>query len=150
MSYKKIIVAVDGSKISDLAFKEAVKLAKTLKAKLRVLHMVEHFPAHVAYAINVNKYQAMASKNAKELLNKYKNAALKNKVIAEGQLIEAKDFRTSAAKMILQAAKKWRANLLVMGTHGRTGFSHFMLGSVAEEILKSANVPVLVVSGPKK
>ncbi len=145
MLYKRILVAVDGSKTSLRAFDEALKLAKASHAKLCILHIIERLPDHVAFAIDVNKYQLLANKNAKKLLDKFKKMATKNKVPVETKLIEIINYKESIAKKIIQSTKSWKANLLVIGTHGFTGFSRLMLGSVAEVILKSATTPVLIV-----
>ena len=145
MSYKRILVAIDGSKTSTLAFKEALYLAKKLQAKLCIIHIIERLPDHIAYAIDVVKYQMLANKKGEMLLEKFYKLATKNKVKAETKFIEIQGFKESVSKKILQTTKSWRANLLVMGTHGRTGFNRLLLGSVAEETLKTATKPILLV-----
>lgn len=148
MNYKRILVAVDGSKTSALAFQEAITQAKAFKATLCIVHVIEKLPTHVAYAIDVAKYQDIALKAAQKTLEKYSKLAAKNKIPAKTRLIEIINYKDSISKKILQAVKKSKADLLVMGTHGRTGFSRFMLGSVAEETLKSCSVPMLLLRKP--
>ena len=147
MLYKHIAVAIDGSKTSNLAFKEAISLAKALKAKLYIVHVIERLPDHISYAIDVSKFQMQAIKTGEMLLNKFNDLAKKNKISTKTKLIEIFDFKNSVSNVILQTAKSWKADLLVMGTHGRSGFSHFLLGSVAEETLKKSVIPLLIVRG---
>lgn len=144
MTYKRILVAVDGSKTSQVAFKEALHLAKAYRAKLYILHVIERLPDHVAYAINVQEYQTSAHENAMQLLKKFSQLAIKQKIPYETKLIEIINFKETVAKKILKTIKSLKADVLVMGTHGRTGFSRFMLGSVAEELLKTSPIPLLV------
>lgn len=150
MSYKRILVAVDGSKTSRLAFNEALQLAKALQAKLCIVHVIEKLPDHIAFAIDVVKYQMLANKKSELLLKKFHALAVKNKISTDIKLIEILDFKESISKKILQTVKSWRANLLVMGTHGRTGVSRMMLGSVAEETLKTSTIPILLIRGKEK
>lgn len=150
MPYNRILVAVDGSKTSNLAFKEAVQLAKALRSKLCIVHIIERLPDHVAYAIDVSKYQKQATKTGEKLLANFCTIAKKNKVSTETKLIEILDFKKSVSNKILKITKSWKADLLVMGTHGRTGFNHFMLGSVAEETLKMLKIPMLIVHGKEE
>lgn len=149
MIYKHILVAVDGSKTSELAFKEAVKLAKALHSKLRILHVIEKLPDHIALAVDVIKYQTISNKQAEILLKKFLQIATKHKISAETELIEIVTFKDKVSQKILKSAKAWKANLLIIGTHGRTGLSHFLLGSVAEEILKTTKLPVLIIHDSK-
>lgn len=150
MSYKRIVAAVDGSKISNLVFKEALYLAKALHSKLYILHIIERLPDHVAYAIDVSKYQLQATKAGEKLLAKFDALAKKNKISTETKLIEIINFKDNVSNKILKATKSWKADLLVMGTHGRTGFSHFMLGSVTEETLKTLKTPILIIHGKEE
>jgi len=145
MKYKRILIAVDADKTSELAFKEAMTLAKELKAKLCILHVMEKLPDQIAYAVDVTKYQLLAQKEAEKILNKYRTLAVKNKIATETKLIEIINFKESIPKKIIKFIKSWKANLLVMGTHGRTGLPRFMLGSVAEEMLKTCPIPMLCV-----
>lgn len=147
MLYKRILIPMDGSKTSMLAFQEAISLAKTMHAKLCILHVIEKIPDLISFPIDVGQYRALATKNGKKLLEKFKKTAIKHKIPTEIKLIESKDFKQKVSTKISQAAKSWKANVLVMGTHGRSGFNRFMLGSVAEEILKTTKIPILLVRG---
>lgn len=145
MNHKRILAAVDGGKPSELAFQEALKQAKAFKATLFIVHVVEKLPTHVAYAIDVIEYQNLSLINAKKTLERYLKLAAKKKIKAKAQLIEIVNYKDSISKKILLAVKKNKADLLVMGTHGRTGLSRLMLGSVAEETLKNSPVPILLL-----
>lgn len=146
---KRILVAVDGSKTSLLAFKEAMNLAKGLQAKLCIFNILEKLPDRTIYAIDVIKYQKLAREKSQKLLNKLLLTAKKNKISAEAELIEILHFEDTIANKICKKAKKWKADLLVTGTHGYKGFNRFILGSVADELIKTSPVPVLVVKAKK-
>lgn len=148
MPYKNIIVAVDGSDISNLALKEAIKLAKEQRAKLNILHVVdENFLYYSDSNIDYGILLASLKKEGQEILNKAENIAKQEKIEFEGHLAEIKPFGGRVAEKIIEESKKWPADLLVIGTHGRRGFSRLYLGSVAESVIRTATIPVLLIRG---
>jgi len=145
--YKRILVAIDGSKISNLALEEAIGLAREMKSQLLLLHVNEGLPAQwepegAPFLILPEMLDAIAEA-AKSLLRKARERAERAGVPVETRLVEVLDRR--AAQVISEEARQWRADLLVLGTHGRKGFDHLLLGSVAEGVIRTASMPVLLV-----
>jgi nucleotide-binding universal stress UspA family protein len=148
--YKRILVAVDGSKISNLALKEAIRLAKEQRAALRLIHVVDVMPAYITmgevpYSIDV--YQKSMREAGRRVL-----AACAAKAKAGGAKFDTRfvvitSFTTRICDVINKEAKRWRADLVVIGTHGRRGFNRLFLGSVAEGVIRLAEKPVLAIHG---
>lgn len=145
--YKRIAVAVDGSKTSDAALAEAIRLGGAMNATLLLLHVCEEMPLMMepdgmTVLMTPDIMQAIAEAG-RVLLNKCRNT-----VAAAGLPVETKLIETAGGHMgreIAQAAQGWGAELLVVGTHGRKGVVHLLLGSVAESVMRNASMPVLLV-----
>lgn len=146
--YKRILVAVDGSDTSQLALREAVKLTKELKAQLRIVLVVEEMTiAWDAEFVDYHEIRKAVVHHGKEALKKAKLAAHEAGVEAETKLVELKDPGQRITDMIAQEADSWPADLIVIGTHGRRGFNHLLMGSVAEGVVRIATKPVLLIRG---
>ncbi|MBI5782184.1 MAG: universal stress protein [Gammaproteobacteria bacterium] len=146
--YKRILVAVDGSDTSQLALREAVKLTKELKAQLRIVLVVEEMTiAWDAEFVDYHEIRKAVVHHGKEVLKKAKLAAHEAGVEAETKLVELKDPGQRITDMIAQEADSWPADLIVIGTHGRRGFNHLLMGSVAEGVVRIATKPVLLIRG---
>lgn len=144
--YKNILVAVDGSETSQLALAEALMLAKELTIKLQIIHVVdETFFTTGEVWFDIDQYQAAVKEEGKIVLNKMVALAQKAEVTVESQLIEINEFYERVGGKIMAFAKASHIDLLVIGTHGRRGFRRFMLGSVAEEVIRIATMPVLLI-----
>jgi nucleotide-binding universal stress UspA family protein len=149
--FKRIVVAIDGSRTSRRAFESALELAVTHGAVLQPYYVVENAPVYYdvpGYDPSILRDE-LANQGAK--LADEANAEMKQRgvqgavVIAEGSSVD------DVAEMVLAAAAAFNADLLVMGTHGRKGFQRLILGSVAERCLRQATLPVLLIpsaSGP--
>jgi nucleotide-binding universal stress UspA family protein len=147
--YKRILVAVDGSDTSNLALKEAIKLAKDQRAALRLIHVVDETPVYmmvdVPYSI-VDYQKAMREAGRKELAAcaaKAKAARVK----FDTKFVVINTLAQRICDVINKEAKRWPADVIVIGTHGRRGFNHLFLGSVAEGVIRLAAKPVLVIHG---
>ena len=147
--YRRILVPVDGSPTSNLGLREAIRLAKGGGARLRVLNVLDeklvvpgvdtYSPADVAtLAGALNLEGRRAAKNALAL-------ARRHGVRAVAELAEGRGRYVS--DVIVAAAKLARADLIVMGTHGRRGLNRLLMGSDAERVLRETPVPVLFVRG---
>jgi nucleotide-binding universal stress UspA family protein len=145
--YKRIVVAIDGSKTSDTALGEAIKLAGDSSATLLLLHVCEEMPVMwQPDAMNVVPIQDILksiSDAGAALLEKHKSQVASQGILVETKLVETVGGRTGS--IISEEAQKWAADLLVVGTHGRKGFEHFLMGSVAEGVIRTASMPVLLV-----
>jgi nucleotide-binding universal stress UspA family protein len=147
--YKRIAVAVDGSKTSDAALSEAIRLAKVMGSTILLLHVCEEMPVilepdGMSVLLTQDLMQAIA-KAGKALLQKNSATVSDAGLAAETQLLETLGGRTGSE--ISQAAQRWGADLLVVGTHGRKGVAHLLMGSVAEAVARTALMPVLLVRG---
>jgi nucleotide-binding universal stress UspA family protein len=150
MIYKKILVAVDGSEISKQALHEAIGLAKDQKAKLRIVHVVdEYFVDYSGIGIDYDKYEASMKKYGLKILKEMEEIARQSNTEFESKLIELKTNQGRIEQKIIEEAKNWPADLIVIGTHGRRGLSHLFLGSVAEGVVRIAPMPVLLIRGKK-
>lgn len=147
--YKNIMLALDGSKISDSLVEEVIKLTKDQSANMRIIHVIdESFVHYGGPSFDYLSIIAACREDGEKLLN---NAAEKiasqSSIKPETSILELKPLQGRIAEVIVEAAKEWPADLLIMGTHGRRGFSHLFLGSVAENVIRIATTPVLLVRG---
>jgi nucleotide-binding universal stress UspA family protein len=145
--YKRIAVAVDGSKTSEAALEEAAKLAHEMSATVLLLHVCEEMPLALdpegMGLIQMNDIAKVITDAGKALLERSRAGLAARNVPVETRLVESYSGRVGNA--IAQQAQQWNADLLVVGTHGRTGVDRLLLGSVAEGISRSATMPVLLV-----
>jgi nucleotide-binding universal stress UspA family protein len=146
-AYGRILVAVDGSAASNKGLREAIRLAKAGRAKLFIVHVVDEFQAFaamdgMAVAPGVDLVPWLRE-GGKRVLAKAQAAASKQGVKGKGVLREM--VGGPAADKIVREARKVRADLIVLGTHGRRGMRRLVLGSDAEQVVRTASVPVLLV-----
>jgi nucleotide-binding universal stress UspA family protein len=146
-AYRKLLVAVDGSSASNKGLREALRLAKAERARLCILHVVDEFPAFAAMdgmaaAPGLDLVPALRE-GGKRILARAKAVADKARVPAKSVLRER--IGGPAADRIVREARKQRADLIVLGTHGRRGVRRMVLGSDAEQVVRSSRVPVLLV-----
>ena len=141
MQFRKILIAIDGSPQSQKAAEAGFKLAKKIGASVGLVSVVDMVvsltaPDGMPIPQEIITYRR---EEAEQILNKM--------IAAHRELIHVQPFLSegSPEDEILDTAKKWNADLIVIGTHGRTGLSHLLLGSVAESIVRQSMVPVMVV-----
>jgi nucleotide-binding universal stress UspA family protein len=145
--YKRILVPVDGSTTSMNGLEKAIRLSKASKAKLRILHVVDGIAfsrEHSMFTATAEKFRESGGKLIKEVMARVK----KEKIQADSRMVE--NLTGRAADTIAKEASKWKADVIVMGTHGRRGFNRLMLGSDAELVARTATVSVLLVQPSKK
>lgn len=146
MIYKKILVAIDGSDTSKAALQEAIRLANDQKAALQILFVIEeNFAFHGGPGFDFSQLIAIYKEKGQQVLNEAKKEAEHASINIETKLIQLNPFQGRVAEIIADEAKAWSADLLVIGTHGRRGVSHLFLGSVAENVIRIATVPVLLI-----
>jgi len=143
---RRILFATDFSKASRRAFATAVKTAKSSGASLSILHVLAPFvPIAPDQYIGPETWEEIdeqsrrwATKHLNALAGKAKAAGVRAKtVLVEGQ----------PAREATRLARRIHADLLVIGTHGRTGFAKLFLGSIASQIVATAKCPVMTVRG---
>lgn len=142
--FKRILVPIDGSATANLGMREAVRLAKSQKAQLCLLHVLdEFFVTQGAEGIVYTEEMFDALRDGgRKLLAK---AEVKvRKLGLKPHTVLAETLTAGVAGAIVQQAKKWKADLIVMGTHGRGGVKRVVMGSDAEQVLRTTPVPVLL------
>lgn len=143
--YKRILVPVDGSASANRGLQEALRLAKDQKATLCVLHVIEaQFLTQAAEGI-VFSDQVFASMRAgaRKVMAKAEAAARRQGVRIRTVVRET--LTSPVADMVVREARRQKANLIVIGTHGRRGLKRAVMGSDAENVVRAAPVPVLLV-----
>ena len=143
--YKQIIVAVDGSKESELAFNKAVAIASRNDAALNLVNIIDtqSYASVEAYDRSIAE---SAYKFSEELLNKYKAEAIQAGVQNVNVIVEY----GSAKKMIAKdLPEKIGADLIICGATGLNAVERFLMGSVSENIVRSAKCDVLVIRTPE-
>lgn len=139
--YKQILVAVDGSKESEWAFKKAVAIADRNDATLNLINIIDtrSYAAVEAYDRSIAE---RAQKFAEELLNDYKAEAEKAGVQNVNVIVEYGSPKTMISRDL---SKKLQADLIICGATGLNAVERFLIGSVSENIVRSAKCDVLVV-----
>jgi nucleotide-binding universal stress UspA family protein len=146
--YQRILVAVDGSRVSDQALDEALRLAKDQSAELRIVHVVDTVTLSVDTEFaDIAEYQQKLHSAGQKVLKKAEEAVKRAGGKAETALLELQILGHRTASAIIDEAQRWPAALIVVGTHGRRGISHLFVGSVAEGVVRLASRPVLLVHG---
>lgn len=137
---KTLVVPIDFSRGSDKAFAYARRLARERSARLIALHVI---PAEMIYPPAGGRFDfyRLLERDARERFEKLARRMKLSAQECELQLVRGTDF----AESITEQAKRMKASLIVMGSHGRTGLRRFLLGSVAERTLHYAQCPVLIV-----
>ncbi|MDN3511522.1 MAG: universal stress protein [Candidatus Jettenia sp.] len=142
---KKILCPVDHSECSYLALKYAISLALKDEAKLYLMHVIDSR----FYDTEIYKFSPY---NKPEEIDVAKIRANLIKSLPEGttDVLEIETIIVKGVPFyeITNAAKELGVDIIVMGTHGRTGISHVMMGSVAEKVVRKAPCPVLMVRMP--
>lgn len=141
----RIILAVDGSKFSDAAIQTVIAQARPEDAEIRVLYVLD--PPSLLVAREMGSYKS-ALDAAWEAERKEAQALVQR--IAE--LLRSKGLKATAAveegdpkSKIVDSAKEWRADLVVLGSHGHKGLDRFLIGSVSEAVVHHAPCSVEIV-----
>ena len=145
--YKRILVATDGSDLSQQAVNHAVSLAAVCKAELVVVKVVPRYPqtyfegAMVLSQADTEKIEATWAKEGEATIQAAVQQASAAGVHATGRVIKA-DVISDA---LIEASKDDHADLIVMASHGRKGISRLLLGSETQQVLTHSHTPVLVL-----
>jgi nucleotide-binding universal stress UspA family protein len=153
--FRRILVPIDGSTPAKRGLEQAVLLAKDQSALLGLLHVVDEsmisrsldsatfMPANYVEDLTKNLNDA-----GRKLLDRAEADVRKQRVKVEAMLVETVGRRV--ADVIVAQAKKWKADVIVLGTHGREGLARVVLGSDAELVVRESPVPVLLVRGKSR
>jgi nucleotide-binding universal stress UspA family protein len=143
--FQKIVLATDGSEYSANVVKYAIELAKISEAKIYAIYVVDtgvftSIPMDVAWT------------NMYELLKQEGNVAtnqVESEAMAENIEVESITVEGHPAEEIIKLAEDKSADIIVMGTLGKSGLDRFLLGSVAEKVSRTSKIPVMIVRGEK-
>lgn len=145
--YARILVPVDASQAAAAGMKEAVRLARLCNGRLRLLHVAQDgapLPAEAAlYQIAPAELALTALQAGAALLERLRDDAAREGAVVDSVLVESDGRKVH--EIVDEQAKAWEAELLVLGTHGRRGIDRLLAGSVAEQVVRHAELPVLLV-----
>lgn len=144
MVFSKMLIAVDGSPCSENAAKKGIELASVLQIPVALFSVIDRSQEIIPSDLEVKPIQTgtfledQANNTIRLIIEKYVPRSMEDHIhpiLTEGLPREE----------ILRKLKNWGADILVVGTHGRKGLAHFLLGSTAEYLVRHAKVPVLVI-----
>lgn len=144
--YQKILVPVDGSPTSSRGLQEAIQLAKLAVARIKLLHVVDEISFMTSFEAGMGLTAEMLQllkEGGEQVLQEAATQVRAAGLEVETELVESYAGRVS--DLIIDKAREWGAQLIVLGTHGRRGAGRMLLGSDAEQILRQSPVPVLLV-----
>jgi nucleotide-binding universal stress UspA family protein len=147
--FDKILIATDGSKHSEKAAEKALEMARLTGGKVTALYVADvsnYFaPVDVSYNITdeaIGGMRSLVLKDAAAAVKRVEEMAKAAGVPFEGKIVEG-----NPANDIMKFAEESKEDLIVIGSIGKTGLEKFLLGSVAEKVVRNSRVPVLVVRG---
>ena len=141
--YRRILIPVDGSSCGDAALKHGLRLAKEQNAEVKLIHVLD---TQALYLSDEGLY-------VEGIAEQWRRAG---QVIVDRAAAQARQAGITAATALLEEggrisdviaaeSTRWSADLIVMGTHGRHGIDHLLLGSAAEGVVRTSTVPVLLI-----
>jgi len=144
--FTRILVPTDFSEPSDAALEYARALADKFGATLHLLHVIE--PGYATGTFSNEAYIAVEAPGSYEMLVKEAQAKFAYRVFPSDRARHGATTEVMtgmSAATIVEFARDQHIDLIVMGTHGRTGLAHLLMGSVAEHVVRTASCPVLTV-----
>jgi nucleotide-binding universal stress UspA family protein len=146
--YERILVPVDGSAPSDRGLDEALAVAAKFGSTLRLVHVLDETSLAMSAGLagDIGPLIKVLREGGEEVLAKARQRAKARGFDAETVLHDT--FTSRVCDVIVKEASDWKAELIVIGTHGRRGAGRVLLGSDAEQVLRLASVPVLLVRQP--
>lgn len=147
-SFRHILVPTDGTRLSARAVQEAIELASAAHAKLTAVHVIPPYQAPIyaeafvaqAEVFSANEYERAARQEAKRMLDKVAALAAKAKVECDTVTVDG----APPWKGIVRTARARKCDLIMMASHGRSGFEALVLGSETRNVLAHTKTPVLV------
>lgn len=146
ISMKNILCPVDYSVYSEMALKYAIEFAEKYQAKLYLMHVLDIRVYDITdpdlYDVNIVDEETLVK--LRERLLRCVKEDTRGKIAVEALIIQGVPFAE-----IIKTSKEYKIDLIVIGTHGRTGISHAIMGSVAEKVVRKAPCPVLTIRHPE-
>ena len=148
--YRKIVVALDGSKSSRWALYEAVELAQLAQARLHAVYVVHPWcVSQYAGYVDPGQLRKVLLEDGRVALEEARRVMAGRGVPGDTEMDETENATDDVPRCLSRCVQRQGADLMVMGTHGRHGVGRLLLGSVAEAFLRRADVPVLLVRSPQ-
>ena len=148
--YQRILVAFDDSETSRCGLEQAIGLARRTGGTIRILHVIDelgHITGFETPETYYREVRPMLWKHGRQIVEDASARCVAAGVSAEIDLAECLAARV--ADIIVTRAESWKADLIVMGTNARRGATRVMLGSDAEQVVRTAKVPVLLARAPQ-
>ena len=143
--FNRVLVAIDDTSTSTAALSEAIRIAKDQQSALRIALVVDVVTLDAESPQQLIEFEDSVRKAGDRVLQKAAAEARKAGIEAETMRLEVQTLQDHVADALVRQAEAWRADLIVIGTHGRHGLSRLFIGSVAESVARIAPVPVLLV-----
>ena len=146
--YSKILVPVDGSDTSNRGLAEAIRLARLSGGRLKLLHVIDMLSfvtSPDAGLVMTPEILELIKQGGQQILATARRTVEDAGLQAETVLCEG--FAGRVCDFVIDEAQKWGAEVIVLGTHGRRGVGRVLVGSDAEQVVRSSPVPVLLVRG---
>ena len=144
--FKHLLVPLDGSPLAEKALPATLEIASRFDSEITLLRVIQ--PPYVLTNVGGSNYAALftalrdqAEEEAKSYLTTQQNSLRQQGYQVHAQMVNGDPI----AEIILQVAETTQADMIVMSTHGRGGLSRWVYGSVADRILRHANIPVLLI-----
>jgi len=139
--YRRILVPIDGSPAAVRAVEEATRLARAMNSQIRLLHVIDELSiAQAGYARNgPADLRAEATRLVDRSIDLVRHADV------EVDSVLYNEWDGTVSSLVADEARRWHADLVVAGTHGRRDLGEVLLGSSAERILRGSSVPVMLV-----
>jgi nucleotide-binding universal stress UspA family protein len=144
MTFRRILVATDGGEASEWATDAGTSMAAQLHAELAFVHVI---PRALAYPTELGFVEVERIADLHERADHFLKHAQRRAGSVPSELIMREGV---AAAEIIDAAKTWNADLIILGSHNRGRFSRLILGSTAEAVVRGGNCPVLVMTHAPK
>ena len=143
--YRKILVPIDGSTTSNLGLREALRFAKGHRSRLLLLHVLDEYYVFASGEPSpyIDEIIESMRRTGGRVVERAMALARRRGIKAQAATVES--MTGGAAGPIVRQARKWGADLIVLGTHGRRGIRRAVMGSDAEQVVRNAPVPVLLV-----
>lgn len=139
MNFRKIVIAIDDSPIAEKVALTGFQIAQQLNAEIALVSVVDTVFLMTEGGITpkemADSIKSDYKRNQQLLIDKFFKGVKCSTFVEEGKPYE----------MLLKVADEWAADLIVIGTHGRTGLSHLIMGSVAEHVVRHSKLPIIVI-----
>jgi nucleotide-binding universal stress UspA family protein len=142
--YRQILVPVDGSDLSKIAFRKALSLAKEFGSNVELLHVNEGFPSAWGMQgmdgvdIYEKEIRDQMEQNTEAMMEEYRKISKEKGIETKSDIVNG-----NAADVIIDASRDY--DLIVMGTHGKGGLLHLLIGGTAEKVVRHACCPIFLI-----